>query len=278
MAITRKFLKGYGAVAGLLLLALAVQVIMLVRWSPTGFTSSLLANVVILVWIAGGGYLLSWLGGRRRFLRFFIGQDFLVPRSTQFVIYISTGENTPGGVASVWELTEVRNLYELFFSLVPGASGGPGLFRDCLASGLECDIKPVREGDNPDILATNCLVVGSPTFNDAAQRYQDDLRSPVRFERTVPVDRHSVHRLCVPGERPNEDDRRGIIVRICRDGKSYFYAAGRTVHGTAGAVYLLRRNWRGLYRRFGADKSFFVQVEVRSDDYRLASEIGRSEL
>ena len=242
------------------------------------FLTSILANVATLALAGLVIYLVGWIKRRRMLLRFFTGQSSLLPSCNRFLIHISTLNRSPGGLSSVWEFTEARNLQDLFFSLVPGPSGNPGLFRDFMVSGLECEIQAVREGDNPDILPTNCLVVGSPMFNDAAQKYQRQLTSPVYFEPTDPANRLSAYRLHVPHERPNDDERRGVIVRICRDGKSYFYAAGRTEYSTAGALYLLRRKWHELYKHFGADKSFVVQVQAASDDYRLVSEVSRSGL
>jgi hypothetical protein len=115
-------------------------------------------------------------------------------------------------------------------------------------------------------------------FNDAAQQYQQRLSSPVHFDPTNSADRRSAYRLFLPQEKPNEDDRRGVIVRMRRDGKSFFYVAGRTEYSTVAALYILRSKWYDLYKQFGSEKSFVVQVQAGADDYRLALEVSRSEL
>lgn len=246
----------------------------------TNFLTSVLANIITICLVVLTVYLLGWLRGRRMLLRFFTGQSTLLPGRNKFAIYLSSLEcrPSPGGFASIWELTEAWKLKELFVSLLPGPSGNPGLFRDFMVSGLDCEIIPVREGEQLDILVSNCLVVGSPMFNDAAQQYQQRLNSPVRFDPSNSADRRSAYRLFLPHEKPNEDDKRGVIARMRRDGKSYFYVAGRTEYSTVAALYVLRSKWYGLYKQFGSEKSFVVQVQAGSDDYRLSSEISRSEL
>lgn len=242
------------------------------------FLISIFANLATMGLVALLIYLLGWFGRRRMLLRFFTGHSSLSPGSDRMIIHISTLNLAPEGLCSIWEFEEARNLQDLFLSLVPGPSGKPGLFRDFMVSGLGCEIKAVREGDDPDILLSNCLVVGSPMYNDAAQKYQQQLKSPVWFEATDAGSRRSAYSLHVPFEGPIYDDGRGVVVRIRRDGKSYFYTAGRTAYSTAGALYLLRRKWFELYKQFGTDKSFLVQVQAASDDYRLASEVSRTEL
>src|SRR5438876_621979 len=105
------------------------------------FLISILANLATIVVVALVIYLFGWVKHRRMLLNFFTGRSSLLPGGNPFLIYISTLNRSPGGLSSVWEFTEARNLQDLFFSLVPGPSGNPGLFRDFMVSGVDCEIQ-----------------------------------------------------------------------------------------------------------------------------------------
>jgi hypothetical protein len=243
----------------------------------SNIVSSILGNLVTIPIVALIFYIIGWLTRRGKLLLFFTGQSRLSPRKNPFTIYLSSVERppSPGRHYSIWEVTEARNLQNLFESFIPGPTGNAGLFRAFKIIGWDCEIVPATPENDIDILSSSCLVVGSPMFNEAAEKFQQLLSSPVRFEASG--DRLSAYRLIVPQERPIDDEMRGIIVRIRQGGKSFFYAAGRTEYSTAGALYILRRKWYELYKQFGLEKPFLVQIQAKHD-YRLSFEISRSEL
>src|SRR5713101_414602 len=117
-------------------------------YSMSNLVISILANLITIGLVAFAVFLFGWLKRRRMLLHFFTGQTTLLPGSNRFLVYLSATERSgsPGGFVSILELTEARNLQELFVSLVPGPSGNPGLFRSFMVSGLEYEIAPVREG------------------------------------------------------------------------------------------------------------------------------------
>ena len=42
--------------------------------------------------------------------------------------------------------------------------------------------------------------------------------------------------------------------------RSFFYVAGIAERGTIGAALYLTREWRSLYKRYGADRNFLVML------------------
>lgn len=236
---------------------------------------SVLANLATLVLVAGVIYLFGWASRRRKLLRFFLGRGYLSGPTDPFRIYLSGLEirHSPGAFASIWEYSEARDVCTLFDSLIPGPSGNPGLFRTFKLAGVDYEIKPVREADDVDILSNSCLVIGSPMYNNAAREFQEKLSSSVRIVREQSGNLSSPWQLEIPFEAPNQDPMRGVIVRLRRDGRSYFYVAGLTESSTAGALYFLRTKWLDLYKRFGNEKPFLVQVQVTGHDYRNVQQV-----
>jgi len=241
---------------------------------------SLAANFLTMLIVASGYLLIGWFWRRRDFLAFFTGNKSLSREKNQFMIYLSgiKWQGSPCGVLSIWELTEAHDLRELFYSLIPGPSGNAGFFRSFYLTGLDCEIKAALTDSQPSILTHNCIIVGSPMYNDAAREFQEKLKSPVCFERHDITPGFMNYQLCVPYEQPNNDEMRGVIVRLRHNGVNYFYAAGKTERSTAGALYFLRCHWHDLYKTYGRHKSFFVQVQVSGPDYKTTVEVNRREL
>ena len=61
------------------------------------------------------------------------------------------------------------------------------------------------------------------------------------------------------------DPTQAILVRTCRDGLAYFYAAGLNEPATLAASAYLTQHWQELARKYPRDKSFFLRLQLAPD-------------
>jgi hypothetical protein len=210
------------------------------------------------------GVLLAWLWhvtlGRRKLMRF-----FGLTKDKTLRIYIGNlgDPNAPGGVVAFEESSEARNLGGLFQSLVPGLSEHRGLFR--FLELADADVKVVRgRPSDPEVnLEHSVISLGSPMSNHASTLIETNLKSPVRLNRSsLPM------AIEIPGLPSVSSMAQGVIVRLCRSDKCFFYLFGITEPGTCAAARYLLRNWRSMSRKYREGEAFCYLVESRANDRR----------
>ena len=76
--------------------------------------------------------------------------------------------------------------------------------------------------------------------------------------------------IIVKGFPPFSDRGYGFVERIVEPqrGRCVFYVAGLSEPGTVGALGYLTTQWKALYRKYGADRSFLVMLRVEGMDHR----------
>lgn len=218
------------------------------------------------------GYFIYQMTGRRKLLSFFhVGQD------KRFIVYLSSVNVTAGGSVGVegnplsfagptFALTEVYLIgliQRLFNYITPGVDSLPGIFKSILISDVTVDFLPSPPLTTAIDTHAPFLTLGSPGYNSASKRMQEDYNSLAKFD-TNNAD------IIVNNLGKLSDTRIGFLVRAQNNstGQIAYYAAGPANIGTTGAAIFLIKNWRNLQKKFGNDTPFVILLRFMSDDPR----------
>jgi len=216
------------------------------------------------------GYVIYHITGRRRLLAFFhVGQE------KRFVTYLSRVTVAAGGSVGVdgrprsfagptFALSEVELIgliQRLFNYITPGVDSLPGFFKSLLISDVTTEFLPSPLSPSDIDSQAPFLAFGSPAYNAASQRIQNDYNPLASFDSDH--DGITVHNLGIM-----RDPIIGFLVRARNNssGQIAYYAAGPASVGTSGAAIYLIKNWRNLQKRYGNDNPFVVLLRFRSND------------
>jgi hypothetical protein len=126
--------------------------------------------------------------------------------------------------------------------------------------------------DSKDVtLAHSLISLGCPWSNFASSLLEKELRSPVKFN-------WDPFFLQIPRLPPITAENQGIVVKICRGDRHYFYIAGKLETTTAGCARFLIQNWKLMRKKYGDKTSFYYLLEVKNDSMRGVDSIGNDEL
>ena len=195
--------------------------------------------------------------------------------STSELIYISHLRITSGGAldasgtprsyvgSAVTQLeSEMGGLLKsLFSATVPGRAVQPGWIQALLFVSADVEVQPAP-GQAQQIDQEGTVVsLGSPGYNVVSGVIETNCSSPVKFVQGYKA-------IQLPGNLTITDPRQSVLVRLLVGDRYWFYAAGLGEAGTAAAAHYLAKSWRRLDRRYRGSPSFFVALELSSNDYR----------
>ena len=210
------------------------------------------------------GVVLGWLWhitlGRKKLMQFF---GLTKDQTLRIFIGNLGAPNAPDGLVAFEETSEARNLEGLFKSLIPGLSEQPGLFRFLQVADADVKVMRGKPSDPCVSLEHSVISLGSPMSNHASTLIETELQSPVRLN----LARHP-WAIEIPGLAPVTSPSHGVIVRLCRGEKCFFYLFGITEPGTAAAARYLLANWRAMGRKYKEGVAFYYLVEGRNDGRR----------
>jgi hypothetical protein len=199
--------------------------------------------LVILIRFASKGWKLRCVRffgvGKRRRLNVYYGCD------------ISIGT----GFVGLWESQEAVRFAELFQLHIPGLGDGDSLFKTIFVAAVR--VRGVASCPSTSVsLQDSFITLGSPKFTVASGVFEKDLEPRVKV---------SENTIYFPGGDVR-DKSQAVLVRKCRNGLAYFYAAGIDEPGTVMASRYLAEHWEELARRYPKRQSFFVLVQQQTND------------
>jgi len=229
---------------------------------------NIFANLITVVVLLVIGWLFYISFGRRKLMKF-----FGVEREKILQIYVGTvsNPNAPKGFVGFEEISEAKNLEGLFKSVIPGLADQPGLLKFLQVSDIQTAILPAALNSKDVTLTHSLISLGCPTSNFASALLEKELRSPVKFN----LDPFS---LQIPRLPPITVENQGIVVKICRGDRHYFYIAGKLETTTAGCARFLIQNWKLMRKKYGDKTSFYYLLEVKNDSMKGVVSIGNDEL
>jgi hypothetical protein len=229
---------------------------------------NILANLITVVVLLVLGWLFYVFFGRRKLMSF-----FGVEREKILRIYVGSvsNPNAPKGFVGFEEISEAKNLEGLFKSVIPGLADQPGLLKFLQVSDIQTTILPAAPNSKDVTLAHSLISLGCPWSNSASSLLEKELQSPVKCN----WDPFSIQ---IPRLPPITAENQGIVVKICRGEKHYFYVAGKLEPTTAGCVRFLIQNWKLMRKKYGDKTSFYYLLEVKDDSMKGVVSIGNDEL
>ena len=200
------------------------------------------------------GFSQFWDVRRKRF--------FGVQKRRRLNVYygcIPVGANLVGAVES----QEAKRFAELFQHRVPGLGDRDSLLNQIFLAGVKVTGIPSCSG-TPVNLEESLITLGSPMYTFASGVFERTLEPRVSFRGDA------IH--CPHGEV--QDHAEAILVKKCRAGLAYFYAAGFDEAGTLAASRYLTDNWQELARKYPNQQSFFLRVRLSRelDEVALVAE------
>jgi len=219
-------------------------------------------------------FLVAWLfyvfAGRRRLMNFFGLREEKILRI--FIGHVPQS-GIPQGLVGFEESSEARNLEDLFKSFIPGLSEQPGFLKYLQIADIDVKVLPAKKSDPRVTLDQSSISVGLRTSNYASALIEDELRCPVHFnDPTGSIDGPGLPLV------PRGSETKGVVVRICRDDRCFFYVAGITEPATAGAARYLLKNWRSMSKKYPDGVSFYFLVEVKNDSRQTVVSLADHEL
>ena len=210
------------------------------------------ANVltVVLAILIRFGFSQFWDVRRTRF--------FGVQKRRRLNVYygcIPVGSNLVGAVES----QEAKRFAELFQHRIPGLGDRDSLLNQIFLAGVKVTGIPSCPGTRVN-LEESLITLGSPMYTFASGVFEGTLEPRVYFRGDA------IH--CPDGEV--RDHAEAILVKKCRAGLAYFYAAGFDEPGTLAASRYLTDNWQELARKYPEQQSFFLRVRLSSDQDQVA--------
>jgi len=232
------------------------------------FLINVLANLITIVITVVAGWLFYRCFGRRQLMSFF-GVD----REKILRIYVGSVSNpiAPKGFVGFEEINEAKNLEGLFKSVIPGLADQPGLLKFLQVSDIQTIVLPAAPSSNDVTLAHSLISLGCPWSNYASSLLEKELPSPVKFT-------GDPFSLQIPRLPPIAAENQGIVVKICRGDRHYFYIAGKLETTTAGCARYLIQNWKMMRKKYGDKTSFYYLLEVKNDSMRGVDSIGNDKL
>ena len=236
------------------------------------YVQNVLSEFIALFVLILIGYLIYQVTGRKRLLSF-----FHVLQEKRFVTYLSRITVAAGGSVGVdgqprsfagptFSLSEVELIgliQRLFNYITPGVDTLPGFLKSLLISDVATEFLPSPLSPSDIDSQAPFLALGSPAYNAASQRIQNDYSPFAKFDSdNVGITVHNLGTM--------RDPLIGFVVRArnISTGKIAYYAAGPASVGTSGAAIYLIKNWRNLQKKYGNDDPFVVLLRFRSDDPR----------
>ena len=232
------------------------------------FWINVLANLITVAITLVAGWLFYRCFGRRKLMSF-----FGVEREKILRIYVGNvqNENAPKGFVGFEEINEAKNLEGLFKSVIPGLAEQPGLLKFLQVSDVQTTILPAGLNSKDVTLNHSLVSLGCPTTNLASFLLEKDLQSPVKFD----LNPFSIR---IPHLAPITADNQGIVAKLCRGDRHYFYVAGKLEPVTAGCARFLIQNWELMRRKYGDKTSFYYLLEVKDDSLKSVVSIANDEL
>jgi hypothetical protein len=229
---------------------------------------NILANLITVVVLLVMGWFFYVLFGRRKLMSF-----FGVEREKILRIYVGSvsNPNAPKGFVGFEEISEAKNLEALFKSVIPGLADQPGLLKFLQVSDIQTIILPAAPDSKDVTLAHSLISLGCPWSNFASSLLEKELRSPVKFN-------GDPFFLQIPRLPRITAENQGIVVKICRGDRHYFYIAGKLEPTTAGCARYLIQNWKLMRKKYGDKTSFYYLLEVMDDNLKSVVSIGNDEL
>jgi hypothetical protein len=146
------------------------------------------------------------------------------------------------------ESQETNRFAELFQLRIPGLGDGDSLLKTIFLAAVRvhgiasCPGTHVTLGDS-------LITLGSPMYSVASGVFEKELESRIYLRD------NAIH---LPGGNVVQDSSQAVIVKKCRDGLAYFYAAGADEPGTLTASRYLAEHWKELAEKYPGQQSFFV--------------------
>ena len=212
------------------------------------------ANVLTLV--IGVGLAWAWhlSVGRRKLMRFFGVASS--ERKVRIFIGNLQAQGVPRGYVGFEESFAARRLQGLFQSLIPGASNFSTALGFLRLADIDAEVVPAMPGDPSIILDQSSISIGSNLSNQASAMIERDLKSPVHS------DTSGAFAIVIPNLEPIRSPYHGVLVKLCRNGKCFFYAFGAAEYGSAGAAHYLVNNWRVMQKKYGNEVQFYYLIDA----------------
>ena len=246
-------------------------------WANIG--AGIIANIATIGLTLAVGAL--WLTGRRRALLRFWG----IENTRKIRIYIShlriqqggaldaqgTRRSYQGSVVTQLESEMGSQLRNLFVNALPGGAVQPDWVKSLLVVGADVTVSPAPPAAASIDSDGTVVTIGSPAYNPVSGSAEQNCQSAIRFAPGNVA-------IQLPGNITTNDGRHCFVVRLRAGGRLWFYAAGLSEPGTAGAAHYLATSWRRLDRLYRTSPSFFVVLEVVGNDFRHAHVISEGAL
>jgi hypothetical protein len=180
-----------------------------------------------------------------------------------FGVYKRRRLNVYYGCASIgtgWvgarESQETSRFAELFQLRIPGLTDGDSLLRTIFLAAVKVQGLASCK-DTKVSLEDSLITLGSPRYTLASDVFEK------RIEPAISVHDDAIE---FPGGKVEGDRSQAVLVKKCRNGLAYFYAAGTDEPGTVAASRYLAEHWKELARKYPAGQSFFVRLQLNADD------------
>jgi hypothetical protein len=261
-----------------------------------GIFQDILSNVIFLLLAILIAYLWTALTQRKNLLTFFNTTDI-----KRLVIYLSNIKVLPFGAMGIsqdklsyqgetvayGEMQVANQIQSLFNFIVPKLAESSQSIGRLLLSDVKVQISISPQEISELETEAPVVSLGSSAFNIASRHIEDLYQGSVKFRfapnpisgsTTAQDSNLPVSVLVSNSTQENREPLSifiddlllldkpfyGCVERIRDPGgnRSLFYVAGLSEFSTKGAGYYLSSQWKYLYKKYGAGKSFLIQLKI----------------